>query len=120
MGHAIVPKVFSSNGVDIGRRLVSAAWGRRTELIDGLRCGTERSPQGQARDVAGHLRETPEMEKIVTTATHTGSLSGYERSAGSWHLEAFKSGAIASHLTTIGAVPQSSFQAVTTTHSQCN
>jgi hypothetical protein len=50
-----VAKVFSPNEVDIGRRF-GVGGGGIPAVLDGL-C-RERGPQGQARDVAGHLRET--------------------------------------------------------------
>ena len=52
----LVAKVFSPNGVDIGRRLVSAGGPGVPAVLEGLCRRRERGPEGQARDVAGHFR----------------------------------------------------------------
>jgi hypothetical protein len=59
------PRSSPPNEVDIGRRLVSAEGGMPA-VFDGLR--RRRSPTSQARDVAGHLRQTLGVARIVTAA----------------------------------------------------
>jgi endonuclease YncB( thermonuclease family) len=62
----LVAKVFSPNGVDIGRRLVSAGVGPgEPAVLDGLCRRQGRSPQVQARDVAGHLRQALRVARMV-------------------------------------------------------
>jgi Staphylococcal nuclease homologue len=63
----LVAKCFSPDGVDIGRRLVSAGWAlayRRysTDYLD----AEEEARKGTARDVAGSFRETLGVARILT------------------------------------------------------
>ena len=67
----LVAKVYSPNGVDIGRRLVSAGWAlayRRysKDYVDAENAG----PQGEARDVARHLRAPLDVARGESTAAH--------------------------------------------------
>jgi hypothetical protein len=77
----LVAKVFSPNGVDIGRRLVSAGDGVPA-VLDGLsrRGGAE----SQARDVAGHLRQALGVagDSIAVALTCTRSSSKRHRRGG--------------------------------------
>jgi hypothetical protein len=84
----LVAKVFSPNGVDIGRRLVLAGWAlayRRysTDYVDAEKPG----PQGQAGDVAGNVRERLDVARIVTAAANAGTLKDspdVRRQTGQW------------------------------------
>jgi hypothetical protein len=114
----LVAKVFSPNGVDIGRKLVSAE-GCVPAVLDGLR--RRRGPKGQARDVAGHLRQTLGVARIVTAAGNAGSRFGYKRQQAAGHLK-FQQLAdrdvFDDHRRCWSS--QSSFQAAMTTQSQSN
>jgi endonuclease YncB( thermonuclease family) len=71
----LVAKVFSPNRVDIGRRLVSAGWALtyRRYSMDYVAAEDE-GALGQARHVAGQLRETLGMACIGAAAGHTGRI----------------------------------------------
>jgi hypothetical protein len=75
----IVAKVFSPNGVDVGRRLVSAGGPGVPALLEGLCRRRGRGAQGQARDVAGHLRQTLGVAANGTAAAHAGARIGRQR-----------------------------------------
>jgi hypothetical protein len=83
----LVAKVFSPN------------WGRHRPQVglggvgagvpavfEELRRRRGRGSEGQARDVAGHLRETLGVARIVTAAAHAGNRFGYKRRQGARHL----------------------------------
>src|SRR5918996_1366898 len=65
----LVAKCFSPDGVDIGRRLVSAGWGPGLSAVfDGLRRCRERGSQGPARHVAGQVREAMGVAYVRASA----------------------------------------------------
>ena len=64
----LVAKVLSPNGVDIGRKLMSAGWAYRRYSTDYVNA----EAQGQARHVEGNFRETLGVARIVTAAANSG------------------------------------------------
>jgi hypothetical protein len=79
----LVAKVFSPNGVDIGRRLVSAEWAVAYRRYSRDYVAAEkRGQEGQARDVAGHLCQTLGLARIIPAAAHAGNRFGYKRRQG--------------------------------------
>jgi endonuclease YncB( thermonuclease family) len=89
----VAAKVYSPNGVDIGRRLVSAGWAYRRYSMDYVDAEDE-APQGQARDVAGQLPETLGVARIVTAAAHAGTRCGYKQHQAAGHSSGVNSGRV--------------------------